>query len=184
MLDVIIFQLEPLPVLDIGSAVAGPPAGNAGLHTLIKLQAAVRFQFALGKRARPDQAHIRFQQIQHLRQLIHGCLPQKPAGLCDPRVIGELLVRLPFRTVCFILQELFQHPVRIRNHCAEFVDPDDFAVLADALLRIKNAFLVTGEQVCDLDCSRNRNQQHQSDQPEQNIQQSFEHQIEQLARAK
>lgn len=71
--DVVVFQLQALLVLDVGAAVAAPPAGEPGLHLVVQGAPSVGFQLAGDKRARADGGHLSLQYVEELRQLIQGC---------------------------------------------------------------------------------------------------------------
>src|SRR5438105_2075857 len=75
-------------------------------------------------RTRPDQAHVSFEDVPQLRQLIQAVFAQKPAEPCDAGIIGNLeegaaaLIQMP---------QLSAKSVRARNHGTEFVTGEEDA---------------------------------------------------------
>src|SRR6202049_620711 len=89
LVDVFHVQLHPFFERDGVAAVDLPEARNpwadteaATLPVLIK-----SLVITHGKRPRAYQAHVAFQHVEKLRELINAGLPQKLADACDARIV-------------------------------------------------------------------------------------------------
>ena len=78
--------------------------------------------------ARPHQAHLSLKNVEQLRQLVQAGAAQKATHPGDARVVRALIHHLP-RSILFLHQLLLF--VRVRNHGAEFVHPEQPAVFTD-----------------------------------------------------
>src|SRR5690606_461920 len=101
------------------------PAGDARLDFVAdhvtRDESAVLLVDRNRMRARPDDTHAAFQNVEQLWQLIEGCGANECADRCDTRVVA---LHLFVRRV-----SIFRH-----THGAELVDNDLLAVEAIALL--------------------------------------------------
>src|SRR6059036_533860 len=91
----------------------------------------VRAHFLGNRRTRTDQAHVAFEHVPELRQLIEREPAQDSADPCDARV-GLYLEHWPAHFV--EVTDFAEALVRVGDHRAEFVESKRAAVEADALL--------------------------------------------------
>lgn len=103
VLHIVILQFQALFIIDIGAAVAAPPAGDAGFDFLIELEAVVILQFVFYKRPRAHKAHVPYEDIQKLREFVNGRFTEKLADFGDARIVFKLLVFFPFFSIALLL---------------------------------------------------------------------------------
>lgn len=90
-------HLYALRVVDIASSAGLPHAGDAGEDGVVLLDIfPIPRDFFLDDGARSDEAHLTFEDIQELRQLIEAGLSKEGAALCDAGIVLQLEFSIPF----------------------------------------------------------------------------------------
>ena len=148
--DVVVFQLQALLVLDIGTPVAAPPTREAWLHLVVEGAPSVGFQLAGDKRARADGGHVALQHVEELGQLVQGSSAQHTADRRDARVMGELLVLIPLGAYCGVFQEPLQLLVGVPYHGAQLPQLEALAAQPHTGLLVEDGVGVAGGQVRQL----------------------------------
>jgi hypothetical protein len=117
------------------------PGNDAGAQ---RLKARVEpIQVVLGERAGSDQAHLSFDHIEDLRQLVETGPPQEMTyARQDPRIVAEFAVALPLQPGVGIAAQILLEPLlRGGIHRPEFPDFDETPVLARAELGVERRAL-------------------------------------------
>lgn len=120
-------------------------------------------------RPRANQAHVPFQDIPQLRQLVEAVLAQKAAEPRDARIIGHLEKGTSARME---MENLVAQPVCAMNHCPKLVTGKEHAPFTDAQRRINRRALRL-ESHSHSDHKHQRPEQENSDRGEQEIQNPF-----------
>ena len=95
----------------------------------------LQFRWQVG--TRPHPAHFTLDHVQDLWKFIETGFAQEAPHTGDPRIILQLVVGLVFLPEGYIrFQKLFQLFLSAFNHGAEFIDVEDPASPAQALLSI------------------------------------------------
>lgn len=148
--DVVVLQIQPLVVLDVRAAVAGPPAREAGLHLVVQRAAAVLLQLSRDEGARADDGHVAGHDVEELRQLVERRLAQDAAHGGDAGVVVQLLAPVPLLAPLRILEQLRQHLVGVPHHGAQLPKLEGFAPQANARLLVEDGVVVAGDEVGEL----------------------------------
>lgn len=91
-------HLHALGIVDIAAAAGLPHAGDAGEDGVVLFDIfPISWHFCLYDRTGPYEAHLTFEDIQELRQLIEACLSKEGAALCDAGIVFQLEFFIPFR---------------------------------------------------------------------------------------
>lgn len=97
VMDVPAVHLYALGVVDITSSAGLPHAGDAGEDGVVLFDIfPVPRDFLLDDGTGPDEAHLTFEDIQELRQLIEASLSKEGAALCDAGIILQFELSIPF----------------------------------------------------------------------------------------
>lgn len=97
VMDVPAVHLYALGVVDITSSAGLPHAGDAGEDGVILLDIfPIPRDFFLNDGAGSDEAHLTFENIQELRQLIEASLSEESAALCDAGIVLQFEFSIPF----------------------------------------------------------------------------------------
>ena len=90
-------HLHALGIVDIASSAGLPHAGDAGEDGVVLLDISpIPRDFLLDDGTRTDKAHLTFEDIQELRQLIEAGLSKEGAALCDAGIVLQLEFSIPF----------------------------------------------------------------------------------------
>lgn len=90
-------HLHALGIVDITSSAGLPHAGDAGEDGVILLDIfPIPRDFLLDDGTGTDEAHLTFENIQELRQLIEAGLSKEGAALCDAGIVLQLEFSIPF----------------------------------------------------------------------------------------
>ena len=90
-------HLYALWIVDVAASAGLPHAGDAGEDGVILLDIfPIPRDFLLDDRTGTDEAHLTFENIQELRQLIEAGLSKEGAALCDARIILQFDLSIPF----------------------------------------------------------------------------------------
>src|SRR5581483_11469553 len=133
-LDVIAVEGDAAGVIDVVAAADLPRPGQPRPRPQIVVDVfAVARHLGDDDRPRPDNAHLAFENVEQLRQLVEAGLAHRRAERGDARVVLELLQRAPLLGRVAIDREMaLQHPVGIEHHRAEFQAVEGAAVKPDA----------------------------------------------------
>lgn len=97
VMDVPAVHLYALRIVDITSSAGLPHAGDAGEDGVVLFDIfPVPRDFLLDDGTGPDEAHLTFEDIQELRQLIEASLSKEGAALCDAGIILQFELSIPF----------------------------------------------------------------------------------------
>lgn len=97
VMDVPAVHLYALGVVDVAASAGLPHAGDAGEDGVILLDIfPIPRDFFLNDGAGSDEAHLTFENIQELRQLIEAGLSEESAALCDAGIILQFEFSIPF----------------------------------------------------------------------------------------
>lgn len=97
VVDVPAVHLYALGVVDITSSAGLPHAGDTGEDGVVLLDIfPIPRNFFLNDGAWSDEAHLTFENIQELRQLIEAGLSKEGAALCDAGIVLQLEFSIPF----------------------------------------------------------------------------------------
>lgn len=97
VMDVPAVHLYALRIVDITSSAGLPHAGDAGEDGVVLFDIfPVPRDFLLDDGTGPDEAHLTFEDIQELRQLIETSLSKEGAALCDAGIILQFELSIPF----------------------------------------------------------------------------------------
>ena len=90
-------HLYALGVVDITSSAGLPHAGDAGEDGVVLLDISpIPRDFLLDDGTGTDEAHLTFENIQELRQLIEAGLSKEGAALGDAGIVLQLEFSIPF----------------------------------------------------------------------------------------
>lgn len=90
-------HLYSLGIVDITSSAGLPHAGDAGEDGVVLLDIfPIPRDFFLDNGAGPDEAHLTFEDIQELGQLIEAGLSKEGTALCDAGIILQFEFSIPF----------------------------------------------------------------------------------------
>lgn len=97
VMDVPAVHLYALGVVDITSSAGLPHAGDAGEDRVVLLDIfPIPRNFLLDDGTGTDEAHLTFENIQELRQLIEAGLSKEGAALCDAGIVLQFEFSIPF----------------------------------------------------------------------------------------
>lgn len=97
VMDIPAVHLHALGVVDIAAAAGLPHAGDAGEDGVVLFDIfPISWHFCLYDRTGPYEAHLTFENIQELRQLIEAGLSKEGAALCDAGIVLQLEFSIPF----------------------------------------------------------------------------------------
>lgn len=97
VMDVPAVHLYALRIVDITSSAGLPHAGDAGEDGVVLFDIfPVPRDFLLDDGTGPDEAHLTFEDIQELRQLIEASLSKEGAALCDAGIVLQFEFSIPF----------------------------------------------------------------------------------------
>lgn len=90
-------HLDALGIVDIASSAGLPHASDAGEDRVVLLDIfPISWHFCLYDRTGPYEAHLTFENIQELRQLIEAGLSKEGAALCDAGIVLQFEFSIPF----------------------------------------------------------------------------------------
>lgn len=90
-------HLHALGVVDIASSAGLPHAGDAGEDGVVLFDISpIPRNFLLDDRTGTDEAHLTFEDIQELRQLIEAGLSKEGTALCDAGIVLQFEFSIPF----------------------------------------------------------------------------------------
>lgn len=90
-------HLYALGIVDIASSAGLPHAGDAGEDGVVLLDIFPILQdFLLDDGTGTDEAHLTYEDIQELRQLIKAGLSKEGAALCDAGIVLQFEFSIPF----------------------------------------------------------------------------------------
>lgn len=90
-------HLYALRVVDVAASAGLPHAGNAGEDGVVLFDIfPIPRDFFLDNGAGSDEAHLTFENIQELGQLIEAGLSKKGAALCDAGIVLQFEFSIPF----------------------------------------------------------------------------------------
>lgn len=90
-------HLYALRVVDVAASAGLPHAGDAGENGVVLFDIfPISWHFCLYDRTGPYEAHLTFEDIQELRQLIEAGLSKEGAALCDAGIVLQLEFSIPF----------------------------------------------------------------------------------------
>ena len=97
VVDVPAVHLYALGVVDITSSAGLPHAGDTGEDGVVLLDIfPIPRDFLLDDGTWTDEAHLTFEDIQELRQLIEAGLSKEGAALCDAGIVLQFEFSIPF----------------------------------------------------------------------------------------
>lgn len=97
VMDVPAVHLYALGIVDITSSAGLPHAGDAGEDGVVLLDIfPIPRDFLLDDGTGTDEAHLTFEDIQELRQLIKAGLSKEGAALCDAGIVLQFEFSIPF----------------------------------------------------------------------------------------
>ena len=89
-------HLDALGVVDVAASAGLPHAGDAGEDGVVLLDISpIPRDFLLDDGTGTDEAHLTFEDIQELRQLIEAGLSKEGAALCDAGIVLQLEFSIP-----------------------------------------------------------------------------------------
>ena len=90
-------HLHALGVVDIASSAGLPHAGDAWEDGVVLLDISpIPRDFLLDDGTGTDEAHLTFEHVQELRQLIEAGLSKEGAALCDAGIVLQFEFSIPF----------------------------------------------------------------------------------------
>lgn len=90
-------HLHALGIVYIASAAGLPHTGNAGEDGVVLLDIfPIPRDFLLDDRTGTDEAHLTFEDIQELRQLIKAGFSKEGTALCDAGIVLQFEFSIPF----------------------------------------------------------------------------------------
>lgn len=90
-------HLDSFGIVYIASAAGLPHTGNAGENGVVLLDIfPIPRNFLLDNGTGTDEAHLTFEDIQELRQLIEAGLSEESAALCDAGIVLQFEFSIPF----------------------------------------------------------------------------------------
>lgn len=97
VVDVPAVHLDSFRVVDITSSAGLPHTGDAGEDGVVVLDIfPIPRDFLLDDGTGTDEAHLTFEDIQELRQLIEAGLSKEGAALCDAGIVLQFEFSIPF----------------------------------------------------------------------------------------
>ena len=97
VVDVPAVHLHSFGIVYIASATGLPHAGDAGEDGVVLFDIfPIPRDFLLDDGTGTDEAHLTFEDIQELRQLIEAGLSKEGAAFCDAGIILQLEFSIPF----------------------------------------------------------------------------------------
>lgn len=97
VMDIPAVHLHSFGIVDIASSAGLPHAGDAGEDGVVLLDIfPIPRDFFLNDGAWSDEAHLTFEDIQELRQLIEAGLSKEGAALCDAGIVLQFEFSIPF----------------------------------------------------------------------------------------
>lgn len=96
-MDIPAVHLHSFGIVDIAAAAGLPHAGDAGEDGVVLFDIfPIPRDFFLNDGAGSDEAHLTFEDIQELRQLIEAGLSKEGAALCDAGIVLQFEFSIPF----------------------------------------------------------------------------------------
>lgn len=90
-------HLYTLGIVDIASSAGLPHACDAGEDGVVLLDISpIPWDFLLNDGTGTDEAHLTFEDVQELGQLIEAGLSKEGAALCDAGIVLQLEFSIPF----------------------------------------------------------------------------------------
>lgn len=90
-------HLYALGVVDVAASAGLPHAGDAGEDGVVLFDIfPIPRNFLLDDGTGTDKAHLTFEDIQELRQLIEAGLSEESAALCDAGIVLQFEFSIPF----------------------------------------------------------------------------------------
>ena len=90
-------HLYALGIVDVAASTGLPHAGDAGEDGVVLLDIfPIPRDFLLDDGTGTDEAHLTFEDIQELRQLIEAGLSKEGAALCDTGIVLQFEFSIPF----------------------------------------------------------------------------------------
>lgn len=90
-------HLDSFGIVYIASSASLPHAGDAGKDGVVLFDISpIPRDFLLDDRTGTDEAHLTFEDIQELRQLIEAGLSKESAALCDAGIVLQFEFSIPF----------------------------------------------------------------------------------------
>ena len=90
-------HLYALGVVDVASTAGLPHAGDAGEDGVVLFDIfPIPRDFFLNDGSRTDEAHLTFEDVQELGQLIEAGLSKEGAALCDAGIVLQFEFSIPF----------------------------------------------------------------------------------------
>lgn len=90
-------HLYALGIVDVAASAGLPHAGDAGEDGVVLLDIfPIPRDFFLNDGAGTDEAHLTFEHVQELGQLIEAGLSKEGAALCDAGIVLQLEFSIPF----------------------------------------------------------------------------------------
>lgn len=90
-------HLYALGVVDVAASAGLPHTGDAGEDGVVLLDIfPIPRNFLLDDGTGTDEAHLTFENIQELRQLIEAGLSKEGAALCDAGIVLQFEFSIPF----------------------------------------------------------------------------------------
>lgn len=90
-------HLYALRVVDVAASAGLPHTGNAGEDGVVLFDIfPIPRDFLLDDGTGTDEAHLTFEDIQELRQLIEAGLSKEGAALCDAGIVLQFEFSIPF----------------------------------------------------------------------------------------
>lgn len=97
VMDVPAVHLYALRIVDITSSAGLPHAGDAGEDGVVLLDIfPIPRNFLLDDGTGTDEAHLTFEDIQELRQLIEAGLSEEGTAFCDAGIVLQFEFSIPF----------------------------------------------------------------------------------------
>lgn len=97
VMDIPAVHLHSFGIVDIAAAAGLPHAGDAGEDGVVLFDIfPISWHFCLYDRTGPYEAHLTFENIQELRQLIEAGLSKEGATLGDAGIVLQFEFSIPF----------------------------------------------------------------------------------------
>lgn len=97
VMDVPTVHLDSFGIVYIASAAGLPHTGNAGENGVVLLDIfPIPRNFLLDDGTGTDEAHLTFEDIQELRQLIEAGLSEEGTAFCDAGIVLQFEFSIPF----------------------------------------------------------------------------------------
>ena len=97
VVDVPAVHLDSFGIVYIASAAGLPHAGDAGKDGIVFFnELVISFHFRLHDRPGAYEAHLTFEYVQKLGQLIEAGLSKESATLCDAGIVLQFEFSIPF----------------------------------------------------------------------------------------